>query len=420
MEKDLDQQFEYLKIDANIQDQFPPVEKWNDLISCLSEVNSRIPTNRWLHDDLIVDHEKPPSILHFRTDSSKNSFISNRNNFFGNGSTENKDLIISSASSILLQTGNNEKSENRGFNRIKVNRYGNVGVGLEEEEPQSTLHIKGNADVLNLEGDDHVFIQFYPRKYSGESRGWIGFGSGKPANQDKMSMMNLNNAPLAIGINNEDALIIEPSGKGEIGNVKIGTPRKKRRLHVKGNAEILTLEGDDHAFIQFYPQKIKENYGGWIGFGSGEPSEKNKMSILNLYSGQLVLGTNKNEALHIDPNGNVRIGAKVPSESYKLNIGGDLKITNGSLYTDNAVMNSLTTTNIEVNKGGIINGNLEGNGVELGCRIGYDGYHRISFKWTGKRDGVNDDHELQIFFDGSDRPAIRIPATWEKKKVKIG
>ncbi len=41
-----------------------------------------------------------------------------------------------------------------------------TNVGINTLSPQVKLHIKGNAGIMNLEGSDHVYMQFYPDGYA--------------------------------------------------------------------------------------------------------------------------------------------------------------------------------------------------------------------------------------------------------------
>jgi hypothetical protein len=52
---------------------------------------------------------------------------------------------------------------------------GHVGIGT--STPQATLHIKGNAGILNMEGQDHTYIQWYPLGVSAGRKAWVGYGS---------------------------------------------------------------------------------------------------------------------------------------------------------------------------------------------------------------------------------------------------
>lgn len=53
----------------------------------------------------------------------------------------------------------------------------NVGIGV--STPQKKLHIKGNGDILELEGTDQSFISFYPKGHGNGREGYFGFtGAG--------------------------------------------------------------------------------------------------------------------------------------------------------------------------------------------------------------------------------------------------
>ncbi len=51
------------------------------------------------------------------------------------------------------------------------------------------------------------------------------------------------------------------------GSLAVGTTNQTSRLHVAGNAGILSLEGTDHAYIQWYPRGIASRRA-WTGFGT--------------------------------------------------------------------------------------------------------------------------------------------------------
>lgn len=66
----------------------------------------------------------------------------------------------------------------RGWNGrtvLTLQEDGNVGVN--RADPSAALHVKGNGPVLNLEGTDHCYIQWYPDGRDAGRRAWIGYGS---------------------------------------------------------------------------------------------------------------------------------------------------------------------------------------------------------------------------------------------------
>jgi len=80
------------------------------------------------------------------------------------------------------------------------------------------------------------------------------------------------------------------------GNVAIGTTTQTSRLHVAGNAGVLSLEGTDHAYIQWYPRGAGAGRRAWTGFsGPGSnsltlnnesPNEPNNPARMHLYTGE--------------------------------------------------------------------------------------------------------------------------------------
>jgi hypothetical protein len=56
---------------------------------------------------------------------------------------------------------------------MTVLKNGYTGIGT--STPSALLHLKGNGGILNLEGTDHCFIQFYPDGYAGGRKGYFGY-----------------------------------------------------------------------------------------------------------------------------------------------------------------------------------------------------------------------------------------------------
>ncbi len=72
------------------------------------------------------------------------------------------------------------RNDNDGADHIALMASGNVGIGV--VDPQvCRLHIQekdNNGKALALEGEEHVYMEFFPENfYSGGRNGWLGFGS---------------------------------------------------------------------------------------------------------------------------------------------------------------------------------------------------------------------------------------------------
>lgn len=52
---------------------------------------------------------------------------------------------------------------------------GKVGIGT--PDPKRRLHIKGNGGLVNIEGSDHAYIQWYPDGYSAGRKAWLGYAN---------------------------------------------------------------------------------------------------------------------------------------------------------------------------------------------------------------------------------------------------
>jgi hypothetical protein len=227
---------------------------------------------------LIISSDTEPTALHLRSDERHNSYITNRNNFVENNTTENNDLIISSANRLVLQTGN--RDQNHGHDQLVVltNRIDMIGT-----------KISGNAGVLAVEGRDHVYLEFFPlgfdeSKERRNRRGWLGYPD-KGIND--LCVMNENNANLKLGTNKTDILTIN-----KVGHVGIGTTEPEHRLHVHGNVRFenpgltgssLHFEAHDgfHRIV-FDHLKLYDNQAGDtvtindgnVGVGNTEPKHR--------------------------------------------------------------------------------------------------------------------------------------------------
>jgi len=113
---------------------------------------------------------------------------------------------------------------------------GNIGIGT--TDPKDTLHIKGSASVLNLEGSDHVYMNFYPDGYSAGRKAWFGFGN---STDDNISLTNQTvTGGTVFKTNDITRMFISASGNS--GNVGIGTIVPTEKLDVNGRTKTTTIQ----------------------------------------------------------------------------------------------------------------------------------------------------------------------------------
>jgi len=94
-------------------------------------------------------------------------------------------LILGPTNKANLRLGyhkNYSWIQSHGSKPLYINPAGNniymkgfIGIGT--PTPKSPLHIKGNAGILNIEGTDHSYLQFYPLGYAKKRQAWLGYGS---------------------------------------------------------------------------------------------------------------------------------------------------------------------------------------------------------------------------------------------------
>jgi hypothetical protein len=162
------------------------------------------------------------------------------------------------------------------------------------------------------------------------------------------------------------------------GNVGIGTPTPQGTLHVKGNGTILTLEGVDHGYIQWYPLGFSNNRKAYIGFPNPGSTD---LTVVN----EFTTGTN-NILLIPGTNGKVGIGTATPLE--KLHVNGNAYIQ-GSL----AIGNTASVTGLDVrNVSRIGNNQFLTDAIELSYFGSADRYTYIDFHG----DNTYNDYGLRI------------------------
>lgn len=176
-----------------------------------------------------------------------------------------------------------------GDNIFNVNS-GNVGLGG-ATLPETRLHILSGSDVTSSSG------------------GYIQMGATTAENialDNNEVQARFNGAPATLALNYEGGEVnMCPNG----GNVGIGTTVPRSKLHVNGNGNPLTLEGTDHAYMEWFPDGLAAGRKGYMGYEA--PADDN-FNIVNQINGAHIL---------LRPtNGNVGIGTTTPAE--RLDLGG--------------------------------------------------------------------------------------------------
>lgn len=143
---------------------------------------------------------------------------------------------------------------------------GRVGIGT--DNPYSTLHVKGNAGLLNLEGIDHAYIQFYKKSIGQGRSGYLGYGSS---------------ASNAFYITNTIGNILLNGG-----NVGIGYTSPNEKLEVKGkvradgfvlsNGKVIRSADIDANYCFAVGESLMSNKGGKYNFAVGERCLVNNIS----------------------------------------------------------------------------------------------------------------------------------------------
>jgi len=129
---------------------------------------------------------------------------------------------------------------------------GNVGIGT--TSPQAKLHITSNAELLNLEGNDHAYMQFFPQGFGSGRKAYLGFGT---ANSDDFDIVNESSASDAdINITSEDDIFITANGddivlvaEDDI-SFQTGGTNDRLRITQDGNVGIGTINPDANLTVQ--------------------------------------------------------------------------------------------------------------------------------------------------------------------------
>jgi len=125
---------------------------------------------------------------------------------------------------LFIQPNNSETPLIWGDFRLKyANINGNLGINT--KTPSTSLHIKGNAGILALEGSDHAFVSFYPYGFAAGRKAYFGYPG---AGSSSIALVN------GVDVGN---IVVIPGAGGYIG---IGTGFPAYMLDVAGPANLNT------------------------------------------------------------------------------------------------------------------------------------------------------------------------------------
>lgn len=138
---------------------------------------------------------------------------------------------------------------------LLIKKDGKVGVGI--SEPKTALHVKSNAEILRLEGDDHAYLSFHTN--GGASPvGHVGYNDLN----DTMSLVN------EIGVLGLKGASVDVRGNNSVridggsGNVSISSATE-----ITKNGIGLKLIGDTETELAFYPSGLAGEKKADIGVG---------------------------------------------------------------------------------------------------------------------------------------------------------
>jgi hypothetical protein len=208
------------------------------------------------------------------------------------------------------------------------------------------LRVTGAAAV---NGDLRVAGAVRPSAGKTENRGITfptdpGGGAGDNAWIRYYSPNDTEKMLLEVGTSNDadDHIALMPSG-----NVGVGTPDPKDKLHVKGNGPVLALEGTDNAYAEFYSRGVGSGRKGWIGYGDANNDfltirneSPNAAGRIHIYG---------DEVLYLLSKQGVRVSKAWNQGNGTLNVEGQLTAEADASVAGNLTADYVTTNGIEIN-----------------------------------------------------------------------
>lgn len=161
------------------------------------------------------------------TTGPKISLWGNSGNHFGFGIQNNLMQMYTATNSSDIAFGFGSSAALTETMRIRGN--GNVGIGT--ATPTNRFHVRGEGDVMALEGTTHAFIEYFPTAAAGGRKAYVGFPQGGSV----------------------DFVLANEFTSGEIAlmaaRVGIGTMTPTAKLDVAGVCRVDTLEIDAGADV---------------------------------------------------------------------------------------------------------------------------------------------------------------------------
>jgi hypothetical protein len=196
--------------------------------------------------------------------------------------TPASDVVVLAVVKANGDVDNSVRKLANGFIRVGETNDLSIGpnrkVGIGTMSPQAPLHVKGNQALLNLEGETHGFVQFYPKGFTAGRKGWLGFGDAGDSN---------------LRINNEaTGNVLISSLNGFVGIVGSGGDGQGIQF---GNREI-KFRGDKIQHFSIFANKVS-NALTFAKSGSTDNMDTADVNIMTLAdSGNVGIGTTNPES----------------------------------------------------------------------------------------------------------------------------
>jgi hypothetical protein len=209
--------------------------------------------------------------------TAPNSELSLANIGFGSGNNSSLGIharrIASGTDWTTTAIGLGMDVDNTIFAGASLWLHGNRGVGIGTAEPQARLHLNDGAFLISNFPDNDTTpsltkLSLSNRGAGGHRNEWALYtaatGGGFGVHPNAFEIWEYPASQSRFQIKHGGDTILSPSG----GRVGIGrSDNLVGNLHVAGNGAILSLEGEDHSYMGFYPRGLDGGRLGTVGFG---------------------------------------------------------------------------------------------------------------------------------------------------------